>query len=47
MKKYYQTYNETDKKIDYLKYGILNNFGPNIDRCPKEEYNEEKITKIK
>ena len=42
---YYKSYNESDEKINYIKYGILNEFGNNILYKNKEDYNEEKITK--
>ena len=42
---YYKGYKESDSKINYIKYGLLNEFGYNIDSNPKEEYNEEKIIK--
>ncbi len=42
---YYQGYFETDKKIDYLKYGLLNEYGYNMGLKPKEYYNEDKIIK--
>lgn len=41
---YYEGYNESVLKIDYLKYGLLNEFGCN-GRLKKEEYNEDKIIK--
>lgn len=42
---YYEAYNETENRIDYLKHGLLNEFGPNLNRFKKEEYNEDKIIK--
>ena len=45
--KYYFSYSDNNKKIDYLKYGINNEFGYNLFTKEKEEYDEEKITKIK
>ena len=43
--KYFIGYNETENKIDYIKYGILNEFGYNVDSSLNEIYNEEKIIK--
>lgn len=43
--KYFQGYKESTNRIDYLKYGLLNDYGYNIDRTTKEQYNEEEITK--
>jgi len=42
---YYKSYNESDEKINYIKYGILNEFGDNILSKNKQEYNEGKIIK--
>ncbi len=47
MNKYYTSYNETNKRIDYLKYGLLNPRGIAIDKKILPEYNENAITKIK
>lgn len=41
---YNQGYNFNDNSIDYLKYGIFNEYGLNIDRC-LSYYDEEKIIK--
>lgn len=41
---YYEGYNESKNRIDYLKYGLLNEYGIN-NRVRKEEYNEDKIIK--
>jgi len=42
---YYGSYNETGKHIDYIRYGLLNEFGYNINRKERECYNEDKIIK--
>ena len=41
---YNRGYTETENSLDYLKYGLLNNYGPDLDRMPKY-YNEENIIK--
>lgn len=41
---YHKSYTETGNTIDYLKYGLFNNYGPNIDRSNKF-YKEEEIIK--
>ena len=43
---YYCSYNDSDKRIDFLKYGLLNEFGYNIEN-KKSIYNEENIIKKK
>lgn len=43
---YYKGYTETDNRIDYLKYGLFNEYGLNFDRC-KKYYKEEDIIKKK
>lgn len=42
---YYEGFNGSDKQIDYLKHGILNEFGYNLSFNSKECYNEDKIIK--
>ena len=42
---YYSTYSENDRRIDFLKYGLLNEFGPSLNRKTKETYCENKIIK--
>lgn len=44
---YYGAYEDNGNNIDNIKYGLLNEYGPNIGRQKKEFYNEEKIIKIK
>ena len=43
---YYKSYNESKKRIDFLKYGLFNERGINIDSNLKY-YNEEDIIKPK
>lgn len=43
---YYKGYSENNNKIDYIKYGLLNEFGNDLERKNVEVYNEDKITKI-
>ena len=43
---YYKGYTETGETLDYLKYGLLNEYGLNLDRCHKC-YKEEDIIKKK
>lgn len=45
--RYYKSFSETNKKSDYLKYGLLNEYGPSLDESNKEVYNEEEIMKRK
>ena len=47
MNKYYTSYEDNNKRIDYLKYGLLNARGINIDRKTPKQYNEEDIIKVK
>ncbi len=42
---YFKGFNETENRLDYLKYGLFNEFGYNLTGSNKEEYNEEKIIK--
>lgn len=42
---YYGSYNETGNRKEYLKHGLLNEFGYNIYRKERECYDEEKIIK--
>ena len=44
-KGYFEAYSESDNRMDYLKYGLLNEYGYNINRMEKESYNEDKIIK--
>jgi len=44
---YYQSYDDKGNSLDKIKYGLLNEYGPNINRQEKEFYSEEKIIKIK
>lgn len=43
--KYYEGFNGSKKRIDTLKYGLLNEFGYNLDYNAKEQYDENKIMK--
>jgi hypothetical protein len=43
---YYEGFNGSEEKIDFLKHGILNDYGLNINHNTKEIYNENKIIKI-
>ena len=43
---YYKSYTETNNSLDYKKYGLLNEYGLNIDRNT-EYYKEENIIKKK
>lgn len=43
---YYKGYTETEETLDYLKYGLLNEYGLNLDRWNKC-YKEEDIIKKK
>ncbi len=45
--RYYKSFSETNKNIDYLKYGLLNEYGPNLEAANKEVYNEDEIMKRK
>ncbi|MCI8671729.1 MAG: hypothetical protein HFI36_06875 [Bacilli bacterium] len=42
---YYEGFVESDKRIDFLKYGLLNDFGPNLEKNKNNIYNEDKIIK--
>lgn len=42
---YYKGYSDSNNRIDYLKYGLLNEFGYNMGLKPKEYYDENKIIK--
>ncbi len=42
--KYYKSYTSSDKKIDHLKYGLCNEYGPSLT-INKETYKEENIIK--
>lgn len=44
--RYYESFTDTSSRIDYLKYGILNDYGLNPGHS-KECYNEEKIIKTR
>lgn len=43
---YLKGYTETQNSLDYKKYGLLNEYGLNLDRNVKY-YNEEEIIKRK
>ncbi len=43
---YYKGYSESNNRIDYLKYGLLNEYGNELERKDKEFYNEDKIIKV-
>lgn len=43
---YFRGYTESDNRLDYLKYGLLNDFGLNLDRY-KSDYKEDNIIKKK
>lgn len=43
---YYKGYVENDNRLDYLKYGLLNEYGLNLDRNINY-YDEEQIIKKK
>lgn len=43
---YLKGYTETNNILDYKKYGLLNDYGLNLDRCNKY-YNEDEIIKKK
>ncbi len=43
---YQKGYTETGNRIDYLKYGLMNDYGINLDRMNKC-YKEEDIIKKK
>ncbi len=43
---YYKGYVESDNRLDYLKYGLLNEYGLNLDRNINY-YDEEQIIKKK
>lgn len=42
---YYEGFNGSEKHIDHIKYGLLNEFGYNINFNSKEQYDENKIIK--
>lgn len=42
---YYEGFNGSEKRIDYLKHGLLNDFGYNLNFNFKEQYDENKIIK--
>ena len=44
---YYEGFVESDKRIDFLKYGLLNDFGPNLEKNKNNIYNEDKIAPSK
>lgn len=41
---YLKGFNNSSKRIDYLKYGLLNDYGLDLD-CSLNYYNEETIIK--
>ena len=43
---YFRGYTESDNRLDYLKYGLFNEFGLNLDRC-KNGYKEDNIIRKK
>ncbi len=43
--RYFQGFRGDEEKIDYLKYGLFNERGYNIDACRKDEYNPDKVMK--
>lgn len=43
--RYYEGYNGSDNRIEFLKYGLSNEFGYNLNYNQKEQYNENKIVK--
>ncbi|MCM1053035.1 MAG: hypothetical protein NC483_03590 [Ruminococcus sp.] len=42
---YYKGFNSSDKRIDYLKYGLFNEYGLDLEKDSISYYNEEKIIK--
>lgn len=44
---YYGGYNNSEERIDYLKYGLLNEYGINLESNSKSSYNEDSIIKKK
>ncbi len=43
LNKYYQGFSGNEEKIDYLKYGLFNERGFNIDSSGKEKYDNKKV----
>lgn len=43
---YYKGYSNNDDKLNFLKFEILNEFGPSL-RCSKNIYQEDSIVKKK
>ena len=43
---YFRGYMESDNRLDYLKYGLFNEYGLNLDRC-KNGYKEDNIIRKK
>ena len=42
---YSNSYQDNDNKIDYLKYGLTNEYGYSLIRKYKKIYNEEELIK--
>ncbi len=42
---YYTSFNNTNNKKDYLKYGLMNEFGSNLEQSNRKKYKEEDIIK--
>lgn len=45
--KYSTSYQESNNHLDYLKYGLLNEYGPSLNSYDKQSFNEEDIVKKK
>ncbi len=45
LNKYYTSYNGNENRIDYLKYGLLNEYGYSPDNKEPNYYNENNIIK--
>ena len=43
--KYFKSYDGSSKKIDYLKYGLFNERGYDLDYNPKKDINIENLRK--
>ncbi len=43
---YLKSFNGSEKKLDFLRYGLFNERGSIIDNSPKKRYKEEALQKI-
>lgn len=43
---YFKSYNGSDCRLDFLRFGLFNERGSFIDTCPKKIANLEELNKI-